>query len=94
MNTEAPPNLVDLHFMDARCKLIDIAAFLDRMQRHNLTDDYRIHALRNALPCLGSEKPDRARRVLESLSDHTESPIDAASVQGAYGACDPEKRRG
>lgn len=82
--------LVDLGFMDARIKLIDVAAFLDRVQRHGQEDDYRVRALREALSILGSDEPGRARRILESLSDPSEEPIDAAMIQGAFGAHKPD----
>ncbi len=78
--------LLDLQFIDARHKLIDLAAFLDRIQRHPGEDDYRLAALKNALPILLSDRLDRARAVLESLSDQTEEPIPSATFQGAFGA--------
>mgnify|MGYP001285989356 FL=1 len=80
------PNLVDLGFLDARIKLIDIAAFLDRLDRHGQADDYRVKALRKAFAELDSKEPGRASRVLDALSDHTEEPIEAAEMQGAFGA--------
>ena len=82
--------LVDLGFLDARIKLIDVAAFLDRVQRHGQEDDYRVAALREALSILGSDEPGRARRVLESLSDPSGEPVEAATVQGAFGAYNPD----
>ena len=82
--------LVDLGFMDARIKLIDVAAFLDRVQRHGQADDYRVRALKEAMSILGSEEPGRARRILESLSDPSEEPIEAATMQGAFGAFDSD----
>lgn len=82
--------LVDLGFMDARIKLIDVAAFLDRVQRHGQEDDYRVRALREALSILGSDEPGRARRILESLSDPSEEPVAAATIQGAFGAYKPD----
>ena len=82
--------LVELGFMDARIKLIDVAAFLDRVQRHDQEDDYRVRALKEALSILGSDEPDRARRILESLSDPSEEPIEAATIQGAFGAFNPD----
>ena len=85
----AAPNLVDLGFMDARIKAIDIAAFFDRVQRHGQSDDYRVAALRAALPELLSGETGRARRVLEALSDQSEEPIPAAVIQGAFGAPRP-----
>ncbi len=72
--------------MDARCKLIDLAAFLDRIERHPGAADFRLDALLKALPILLSEEPERARAVLEALSDHSEEPIEAATLQGAFGA--------
>ena len=83
-------DLVELGFMDARIKMIDIAAFLDRIQRHGQEDDYRVRALKEALLELNSDQPGRARRILESLSDPSEEPIPAATIQGAFGAFDPD----
>lgn len=71
--------------MDARSKLLDVAAFLDRVERHGQADDFRVEALRQALPRLLSG-PDRVKTILESLSDPTTDPIPAATVQGATGA--------
>ncbi|CAN5259601.1 hypothetical protein BH23VER1_BH23VER1_36270 [soil metagenome] len=79
-------NLVDLGFMDARAKLIDIAAFLDRIDRAGQGDDFRVGALRAAIGELGGADPGRARRILEALSDPSDEPIERATVQGASGA--------
>ena len=78
--------LVDLQFIDARSRLIDLAAFLDRMDRHGQADDYRIVALKRAIKEIIKDESGRARRVLESLSDHSVEPIPAATIQGAFGA--------
>lgn len=78
--------ILDLHFMDARCKLIDLAAFLDRVERHPGEADFRFEALRSALPILLSDRPDRARAVLDSLSDSSVEPLERATLQGAFGA--------
>jgi hypothetical protein len=83
-------DLIELGFMDARIKMLDIAAFLDRIQRHGQEDDYRVRALRKALAELSSAEPGRARRILESLSDPSEAPIEAATIQGAFGAFNPD----
>ena len=82
--------ILDLHFMDARCKLIDLAAFLDRLERHPGAPDYRLDAFKKALPILLSEQPDRAKAVLESLSDHSTTPAATASIQFALGAPSPD----
>ena len=78
--------LVDLQFIDARARLIDLAAFLDRMERHGEAGDYRVAALKNAIGEVTKNEPGRARRVLETLSDPTTGPIPAATIQGAFGA--------
>ena len=83
--------LVDLYFLDHRAKLIDIAAFLDRLERAadgSGPTDFRIEAFRRALAVLSDGSPQRAKRVLELLSDHSTEPIgSAAGMKGAFGAC-------
>lgn len=84
-----PVNLADLSFMDARSKLIDLAAFLDRVQRAGQEGDFRVQALRRAIGLLALDEPVRAREVLLSFSDLTSEPIEKATVQGACGAVPP-----
>lgn len=81
------PNTVDLHFMDARAKLIDIAAFMDRVNRDGHTDDFRYIAFLDALKAL--ETDQRAPNVLLSLSDPTTELIPVATTKAACGACPP-----
>ena len=78
--------LLDLYFMDARSKLIDVAAFLDRLDRAEGEADFRLGAFRLALNELERGEPARARSVLMSLSDPTTEPIAAAPGKGAVGA--------
>jgi hypothetical protein len=78
--------LLDLYFMDARAKLIDIAAFLDRVDRGTGDADFRLAALREALKELGGDTPSRAKAVLLSLSDPTVEPIEKSPGKGAVGA--------
>jgi hypothetical protein len=78
--------VIDLYFMEARAKLIDLAAFLDRVDRAPGTDDFRMTALRRALLELPASHPDRAKRVLVSLSDPTTEPLTAATTKAACGA--------
>lgn len=79
-------DLLDLQFIEARHKLIDLAAFLDRIDRHPGEPDYRFEAMKNVLPILLSDRPDRASAVLKALSDTTTEPIPRATIQGAFGA--------
>jgi hypothetical protein len=78
--------VLDLYFMDARFKLIELAAFLDRVDRAEGQADFRLDAFRTALRELAGGKPDRAKQVLLSLSDPTTTPIDKAPGKGAIGA--------
>jgi hypothetical protein len=79
-------NLVDLGFMDARSKLIDLAAFLDRVQRAGQESDFRVQALKNAIELLSLDEPRRAQEVLLSFGDPSTTPIEKATMQGAIGA--------
>ena len=79
-------NLVDLGFMDSRSKLIDLAAFHDRVQRAGQEGDFRVQALKHAIALLSQDQPQRARDVLLSFSDPSTEPVAKAAMQGAIGA--------
>lgn len=80
---------IDAYFMEHRAKIIDVAAFLDRVDRCPPgPDDFRMRAFRRALAILAEEEPGRARRVLESFSDPGAEPIERAPMKGATGAYD------
>lgn len=84
-------DLVELGFMDARHKLLDIAAFLDRIERHGQEDDFRVAALYEAIGCLAERDAGRARAVQMLLSDPSTEPIPAAHTKGATGAYSPDR---
>jgi len=67
--------------LDSRYKLIDIAAFLDRVDRHEGETDFRHTGFHKALEAMLSpgDKP-RAQAVLEALSDHSEEAIPKATI--------------
>lgn len=83
-------DLLDLQFIEARHKLIDLAAFLDRIDRHTGESDYRFAAMKQALPILLSDRPDRASAILQAFSDITIDPIPKSVFQGAFGAPVPQ----
>ena len=84
--------VVDAYFMEHRARLLDVAAFLDRVDRAGAgADDFRMQAFRRAIAVLEDGKPERARRVLELLSDPTTEPVAKAGMKGATGAHDPSK---
>ena len=78
--------ILDLDFLDARHKLIEIAAFLDRVERASGKDDFRLQAFRSALTNLNGRRQHKAKRVLLAFSDPTTKPIPAATTKAACGA--------
>ena len=78
--------ILDLYFMDARSKLIDLAAFLDRVERAGGEPDFRLAAFRLALRELDRNEPQRAKQVLMAFSDPTTEPIAVATTKAACGA--------
>jgi hypothetical protein len=78
--------VLDLYFLDARHKLIEIAAFLDRMERADGKDDFRMKSFRTALGKLKSGKKEKAKNILLAFSDPTTKPIAKAAGKGAAGA--------
>jgi hypothetical protein len=82
--------VADRYFLEHRAKVLDLAAFLDRFDRAQGegADDYRVRALEACCRMLTDGKPERARRVLELLSDHSAEPIAKAPMKGATGAVD------
>lgn len=81
--------VIDLYFLEHRAKLLDLAAFLDRVDRSAGEDDFRVRALRRALAVLQESEPGRVKRVLDMLSDPTTEPIAQAPGKGATGAPAP-----
>jgi hypothetical protein len=82
--------VLDLYFLDARHKLIEIAAFLDRVERADGKDDFRLKSFRAALAKLDGKKKSRAKNVLLTFSDPTTKPISKATIKGATGAYHPQ----
>jgi hypothetical protein len=78
--------ILDLYFIEARSKLIDIAAFLDRVERAEGRDDFRLRAFRQALRELVTSQDQNAKRVLLAFSDPTSEPVAQAAEKGAQGA--------
>jgi hypothetical protein len=84
--------VVDYAFIGVRARLIEVAAFLDRVERHGSADDFRCVALREAAKLLVDGQPERARRILEKLSDPTTVPDELSSGKAALGAWRPVSR--
>ncbi len=78
--------LLDLQFIDARARVIDLAAFLDRLDRHEGDAGIRLEYFTKALSVLTEKRTDRAKAVLEVFSDMTTGISETAPFQGATGA--------
>ena len=91
-NAPTSQEVIDRYFLEHRAKLIDIASFLDRIDRANDTEgDYRIAAFFKALDVLCDGRANRAVRALAIFSDHTtELTQSAEGVKGATGAAREE----
>ncbi len=79
-------DILDLYFMDSRAKLLDIASYLDRLDRHPGETDFRQEGFLNALQAMLDAKENRTATVLNTLSDHSTDVAEAATIQTAYGA--------
>ncbi len=66
-------SLLAKEFLEMRCRLIDLAASLDRMDRapggEVLRNDIRLNQLLHAARLLADGKPDRAERLQMLFSD-------------------------
>ncbi len=78
--------IIDLYLLDARHRLVELAAFLDRVERADGKDDFRLKAFRAALGELSGSKKGKAKNVLLAFSDPTTKPVTKAAGKGATGA--------
>jgi hypothetical protein len=86
----SPRELVDEYFIENRTKVLEIAAFLDRLDRADpsyASRDFRMKAFAEALAGL-SRKSGRVDHIQELLSDPREGPLDALDRKSALGAYD------
>ena len=79
------------YFMENRSRLLDIAAFLDRVDRSQnrelIENDFRLNAFQKAIGEILKSEGSRVERVHEIFSDLTDEPLDTAKgLKGAYGA--------
>lgn len=80
---------IDLYFMEQRNRILEIAAFLDRLDRleeKNAEADFRIVALRKAMAELNSDEPGRIERIQMIFSDQNLDLLEELDRKAAYGA--------
>jgi hypothetical protein len=86
----SPKELVDEYFIENRTKLLEIAAFLDRIDRADsayAARDFRMKAFVEALAALDGHG-NRLDRIQHLLSDPRTTPLDALDRKSALGAYD------
>ena len=88
--------LVDEYFIENRTRLLEIAAFLDRLDRAEqgvAERDFRARAFREALAVLVDDSASaetRVERVQMIFSDPRSELLDELDQKSAKGAYDPE----
>ena len=81
--------LADEYFIESRNRVLEIAAFLDRLDRvdaSRASRDFRLRALGEALSILAGRGPNYVTQIQTLLSDPTTEPIPAATTKAASGA--------
>ncbi len=86
--------LVDEYFIENRTRLLDLAAFLDRLDRAAdpaVDADFRVQAFREALRRLSGAGGARVEKIQMIFSDPRTEPTDGLDQKSACGAYRPEK---
>ena len=87
----AEHELLDAYYVENRTRLLEMAAFLDRIDRARPPGpaDFRMAAFHRALRVLAGGGRDRTGRIQLLLSDRTEEPLPAPDRRSACGAPGP-----
>lgn len=86
--------VIERYFLENRARVIEIAAFIDRISRaagyadsSGTSSDFRMISLRNAIGVLLDGDGGKAARAQLAFSDTSTEPIEsAAGMKGACGA--------
>jgi hypothetical protein len=84
--------IVDEYFIENRNRLLEIAAFLDRVDRADAAvgaSDFRMRALAEGIAALTGAAPNRLTHIQMVLTDPRTEPLPALDRKGAVGAFDP-----
>jgi hypothetical protein len=82
-------HLIDEYFIENRTRLLDLAAFLDRLDRAAdpaVDSDFRMRAFREALRVLSDSGRSRVEQIQRIFSDPTTEPTDGLDHKSACGA--------
>ena len=82
--------IVDEYFIENRTRLLELAAFLERIDRSadggDAGGDFRIAAFHQALHVLASNVPDKMDQIQFIFSDPTVEPREKLDTKSASGA--------
>jgi hypothetical protein len=90
----SPKDVVDEYFIENRTRLLEIAAFLDRLDRADAAyaaRDFRMQAFIEALAAMAGGA-GRLERIQLLLSDPTTEPLGALDRKSAFGAYDRSRK--
>ena len=90
----SPTELVDEYFIENRNRLLELAAFLDRIDRADgqaAANDFRMQVFREGVAALSATGSDRVHQIQMLLSDPTTEPLPALDRKGAVGAYDKSR---
>src|ERR1700754_4543397 len=85
--------LIAEYFMEHRVQVLELAAFLDRLDRAralDADDDFRLRSIREALAVLSGGDGDRVQRVQMIFSAPRSELLEELDTKSAKGAYDPE----
>ena len=82
--------MLDIYFIESRAKLLDIASFLDRIDRYKESEaakgDFRYRSLKKALKIISEAGAERTKAIQLIFSDTSKAPIESAVGLAAFGA--------
>jgi hypothetical protein len=87
--------LVDEYFIENRNRLLEIAAFLDRIDRADPgvgARDFRMQVFSEGVAALSGAAPARLAHIQMLLSDPNAEPLPALDRKGAVGAYDRSRQ--
>lgn len=86
--------IADEYFIENRNRVLEIAAFLDRLDRadpNRTSRDFRMRALTEALELLARRQPNYMLQIQRLFSDPRTEPLPALDRKSAQGAYDGSK---
>jgi len=90
LGRKSAEEILDLYFIENRARLLDIASFLDRIDRYGETQkakgDFRYRAFMAAIKILTEAKGERTKKIQLLFSDQTTTPVDSARGLKTTGA--------